>query len=51
MMALGAGVREGRANDINKNIGWHTFRESFGTLLKANGEDVKALPGALTACQ
>ena len=30
-----------RANGINKNIGWHTFRHSFGTLLKANGEDVK----------
>ena len=26
---------------ITKNIGWHTFRHSFGTLLKANGEDVK----------
>jgi integrase len=22
-----------RANGINKNIGWHTFRHSFGTLL------------------
>jgi site-specific recombinase XerD len=29
-----------KANGINKNIGWHTFRHSFGTLLKANGEDV-----------
>ena len=29
------------ANGIHKNIGWHTFRHSFGTLLKANGEDVK----------
>jgi integrase len=28
---------------INKNIGWHTFRHSFGTLLKANGEDVKTV--------
>lgn len=26
-----------------KNIGWHTFRHSFGTLLKANGEDVKTV--------
>ena len=34
---------------INKNIGWHTFRHSFRTLLKANGEDVKTVPGALTA--
>src|SRR6202011_598239 len=23
------------------HIGWHTFRHSFATLLKANGEDVK----------
>jgi site-specific recombinase XerD len=30
-----------KPNDIGKNIGWHTFRHSFGTLLKANGEDVK----------
>ena len=28
---------------INKNIGWHTFRHSFGTLLKSNGEDVKTV--------
>jgi site-specific recombinase XerD len=28
---------------INKNIGWHTFCHSFGTLLKANGEDVKTV--------
>jgi site-specific recombinase XerD len=28
---------------INKNIGWHTFRHSFGTLQKANGEDVKTV--------
>jgi hypothetical protein len=26
-----------------KNIGWHTFRHNFGTLLKANGEDVKTV--------
>ena len=25
-----------KANGIHKNIGWHTFRHSFGTLLKAN---------------
>jgi integrase len=31
------------ANGINKNIGWHTFQHSFGTLLKANGEDVKTV--------
>ena len=28
---------------INNHIGWHTFRHSFGTLLKANGEDVKTV--------
>ena len=32
-----------RSIGINKNIGWHTFRHSFGTLLKANGEDVKTV--------
>src|ERR1017187_5243819 len=32
-----------REAGINKNIGWHTFRHSFGTLLKANGEDVKTV--------
>ena len=32
-----------RANGIHKRIGWHTFRHSFGTLLKANGEDVKTV--------
>jgi integrase len=32
-----------KAIGINKNIGWHTFRHSFGTLLKANGEDVKTV--------
>ncbi len=28
---------------IQKRIGWHTFRHTFGTLLKANGEDVKTV--------
>jgi hypothetical protein len=28
---------------ITKNIDWHTFRHSFGTLLKANGEDIKTV--------
>ena len=32
-----------RANGIYKNIGWRTFRHTFGTLLKANGEDVKTV--------
>jgi integrase len=32
-----------RKAGIHKSIGWHTFRHSFGTLLKANGEDVKTV--------
>ena len=32
-----------RKAGIHKNIGWHTFRHTFGTLLKANGEDVKTV--------
>lgn len=32
-----------REAGIHKNIGWHTFRHSFGTLLKANGEDIKTV--------
>jgi integrase len=32
-----------KAAGIDKNIGWHTFRHSFGTILKANGEDVKTV--------
>ena len=31
-----AAIRAG----ITKRIGWHTPRHTFGTLLKANGEDV-----------
>jgi len=32
-----------KAAGIQKRIGWHTFRHTFGTLLKANGEDVKTV--------
>jgi integrase len=32
-----------RKAGIHKKIGWHTFRHSFGTLLKANGQDVKTV--------
>ncbi len=32
-----------RKAGITKNIGWHTFRHSFGTLLKAKGEDIKTV--------
>jgi hypothetical protein len=28
---------------FTNRIGWYTFRHSFGTLLKANGEDVKTV--------
>jgi integrase len=28
---------------LTKRIGWHTFRRTFSTLLKANGEDVKVV--------
>jgi integrase len=28
---------------INKKLSWHTFRHTFSTLLKANGEDVKVV--------
>lgn len=30
-----------RRAGIQKNVGWHTFRRTYATLLKANGEDVK----------
>ena len=32
-----------RKAGIIKNIGWHTLRHFFGSLLKANGEDVKTV--------
>ena len=32
---------------ITKRIGWHTFRHSYGTLLKGNGEDVKVVRESL----
>jgi integrase len=28
---------------IEKRIGWHTFRRTYSTLLKDNGEDVKVV--------
>jgi integrase len=28
---------------IKKRVGWHTFRRTYATLLKANGEDVKVV--------
>jgi len=32
---------------VSKPIGWHTFRHSYATHLKANGEDVKVVQEAL----
>ncbi len=32
-----------KAAGITKHIGWHTFRHSFSSLLKANGEDIKVV--------
>jgi integrase len=32
-----------KAVGVKKHIGWHTFRHTFSTLLKANGEDVKVV--------
>jgi site-specific recombinase XerD len=32
---------------ISKPIGWHTFRHSYATHLKANGEDVKVVQESL----
>jgi integrase len=38
-----AAVRAG----ITKHIGWHTFRHSYATILKGNGEDVKTVQESL----
>jgi integrase len=32
-----------KAAGIEGRIGWHTFRRTYATLLKANGEDVKTV--------
>jgi site-specific recombinase XerD len=32
---------------ITKPIGWHTFRHSYATHLKANGEDIKVVQESL----
>jgi integrase len=32
-----------KAAGIQGRIGWHTFRRTYATLLKANGEDVKTV--------
>ncbi len=28
---------------ISGKVGWHTLRHTFGTLMKANGEDIKTI--------
>jgi site-specific recombinase XerD len=32
-----------KAAEITGKVGWHTFRHSFATILKSNGEDVKTV--------
>ena len=32
---------------IEEPVGWHTLRHSLGTLMKANGEDVKTIQETL----
>jgi integrase len=32
---------------VQKRVTWHTFRHTFATLLKANGEDIKTLQESL----
>lgn len=36
-----------KKSGITKHIGWHTFRRSYATLLKANGEDPKTVQALL----
>lgn len=36
-----------RRAGVSKRIGWHLFRQSYATLLKANGEDVKTVRESL----
>jgi len=47
-MALNRHVRPAAAKlGITKNIGWHTFRRTYATLLKSSGADVKVCQDSL----
>ena len=35
--------RRSKRQNIPGNVGWHTLRHTFGTLMKANGEDIKTI--------
>ena len=39
-VTLNSAARAAKRAWITKRIGWYTLRHTFGTLLKANGEDV-----------
>jgi integrase len=36
-----------KAAKIAKRVSWHTFRHSYATMLKGNGEDVKTVQESL----
>ena len=38
-----AHVKPALKASISAKVGWHTLRHSFGTLMKANGEDLKTI--------
>lgn len=42
-LCIGRILPAAKASGIPGKIGWHTFRHTFATLLKANGEDVKTV--------
>ena len=43
-MILQRGIRPAAVRaGITKHIGWHTFKHTFSTLLKAGGADVKVM--------
>ena len=40
---MGYHIQPAAKSRIEKRIGWHTFRRTYSTLLKDNGEDVKVV--------